>query len=62
VRRHLFTIASALSLLLCVAAAVLWVRGVGRAEGWYFKPSPTSVLQAPDDILPSPWCVQWQIN
>ena len=60
-RRHLFTGASVISLLFCVATVVLWVRGVGRADGWYFKPSPTFHLQPPDEQLPSKWCVQWQI-
>jgi len=46
-----------------MATVVLWVHGVGRAEGWYFKPSPTILLQPPrEDDLPSKWCVQWQIN
>ena len=61
-RRRLFTFLSAVSLLLCVATVVLWVRGVGRTEGWCFKPSPPILLQPPDEDLPSKWCVQWQIG
>lgn len=64
-RRRLFTLASVVSLLLCVATVALWVRGVGRAEGCYFKPSPTFHLQTPvytPGELPSQWYVQWQIN
>ena len=32
--RRLFTLLSALSLLLCVATAVLWVRSYWRVDGW----------------------------
>ena len=61
-RRRLFNFAVEVSLVLCLATAALWVRGVGRSEGWYFKPSPTDAFQAPDDFAPSTWYVQWQIN
>lgn len=60
--RRLFTVASALSLLLCVATRVLWARGVGRAEGWYLRPSRSFDLIPPDPSQPSKWCAQWQIN
>lgn len=49
--RHLFTVTSVVSLLLCLATVVLWVRGDGRAEGWYYYPSP-----------PSGYRVQWIIS
>jgi hypothetical protein len=62
VRRHLFNFVAAMSLVLCLVTAALWVRGVGRSEGWYFKPLPRDTFQAPGDFAPSPWCVQWQIN
>jgi hypothetical protein len=42
--RRLFTFLSALSLLLCVAMVVLWVRGTRRADTWdvgYFQPHPS---------------------
>jgi hypothetical protein len=58
----LFNFAAAVSLVLCLISAALWVRGVGRSEGWYFKPSPRDAFQAPGEFAPSPWCVQWQIN
>lgn len=60
--RRLFTAASVLSLLLCIAAVALWVRGVGRVEGWYLRPSAAFAIQPPDPSQPSGWWVQWQIN
>lgn len=60
--RRLLTFASFLSLLLCAVAAVLWVRGTGRVEGWYFRPSPAFEIPPPDPSQPSKWWAQWQIN
>ena len=42
-RRHVFTAASALSLALCLAAAVLWVRSYSVADLWeggYWRENP----------------------
>ena len=60
-RSGLFTIASALSLLLCITTVVLWFRGAGRSEGWYLKPSPTVILSPPRENLSSNWSAQWRI-
>lgn len=60
--RRLFTFASALSLVLCLATAILWVRGTSRVEGWYFKPSAAFDVLPPDPSQPSKWWVQWQVN
>jgi len=53
-RCRLFTFASALSLLLCLATLALWWRGRAAAEGWYFQPSRPFLLQAPAPIVPRP--------
>jgi hypothetical protein len=59
VLRRLFTLLSALSLLLCMAFTVLWVRSyhsptVAGGEGWTFKPT-----QMPD---PPGWPAEWGNN
>jgi hypothetical protein len=61
VKRKVFTAAALLSLLLCMATAVLWVHGRGRTAGWFFAPSKPFTIEPPSPNLPSSWCVQWRI-
>ena len=51
-RRRLFTLVSALSLLLCVAAAALWVRSYSRADLVSFAGGP------PPPAVSSEWFVR----
>jgi hypothetical protein len=60
--RHLFTICSALSLLLCVSTTLLWIQSYWVGELYYFEPVEAPAADATP--LPgqpprvSPWCYQ----
>ena len=60
--RGLYTLTAGLSLMLWAAMITLWMRGAGRAEGWYFRPSAAFEIRPPEPSLPSKWEMQWQIN
>jgi hypothetical protein len=53
VRRQLFTLASALSLLLCVATVVLWVRSFWFSEQWSSDVTPPGNIKASTLIFAS---------
>ena len=65
--RRLFTLCSALSLLLCAAACVLWVRGyseydLARAGYWNFRPHPGSRAYLDADMLLALHCHgHWEV-
>jgi 4-amino-4-deoxy-L-arabinose transferase-like glycosyltransferase len=51
-RRRLFTLVSALSLVLCVATCVLWARSVGHVEYVFWSsPGHMAEMKNPDGVL-----------
>ena len=51
VARHLFAVASAASLLLCLAACVMWVRSIGRGDLIAAVTSHTLILRSEPGLL-----------
>lgn len=64
VRRRLFTVLSALSLLLCVSAVLLWVRSYSVGEAWHFasRPSPLRLPHPSDSVSAVLVSDEWRIN
>src|SRR5258706_13655247 len=60
-RPRIFPIASVLSLLLCLALVVMWVRSFRVADGWTF--APRSVPLRPTDLVAASTPVRaWRIE
>src|SRR2546428_10918129 len=61
-RRQLFSLAAAISLIACTAAAVVWVRSYFVGEIWHLKPtSRTDTTTSPWGTTDT-WCFQYSIH
>src|SRR2546426_2788854 len=61
-RRQLFSLAAAISLIACTAAAVVWVRSYFVGEIWHLKPtSRTDTTTSPWGTSDT-WCFQYSLH